>query len=159
MRRAVITLLLFSMVLSFAGCKPEAKPVYTFYYLRTADTIRHGSEDALIAPVTVEIATPDAELAYLLQLYLDGPTKANYVNPIPKGTYLLSTLWEEDTLIVVLSREFSQLDHIRLTLAGCCLTATCNALAGTETILIRSADQSYKFTINDCIFLDDSTGE
>ena len=159
MRRAVITLLIICILLSFAGCTPPQEPAYTFYYLRTSETIRHGSPDALVAPVTMKISTPNAELDYLLQLYLDGPTEANYVNPIPRGTYLLSTLWEDDTLILVLSREFSQLDHIRLTLAQCCLAATCHALTGAETIQIRSGEETYDFTINDCIFLDDSTGE
>ena len=159
MRRAVTTLLILCLLVSLAGCMPDEEPVYTFYYLRTPETIRHGSEDALVAPVTMEIASPDAELEYLLQLYLDGPTKTNFLSPIPKSTYLLSTLWEEDILVLVLSREFSQLENIRLTLAGCCLTATCHALTGAEAVRIRSGEQTYDFTIHDCIFLDDSTGE
>ncbi|MBE6922377.1 MAG: hypothetical protein E7465_04250 [Ruminococcaceae bacterium] len=159
MRRSVITLLIMCILLNFAGCIPSEEPSYTFYYLRTSETIQHGSADALVAPVTMDISTPNAELDYLLQLYLDGPTKANYVNPVPSGTYLLSALWEDDILVLVLSREFSQLNNIRLTLAGCCLAATCHALTGAEAIQIRSGEAIYNFTINDCIFLDESTGK
>ena len=62
-------------------------------------------------------------------------------------------------LILVLSREFSDLDHIRLTLALSCLAATCHSLTGTEAIQVRSGEKIHNFTINDCIFLDQSTGE
>ena len=159
MKRFLILILLVCLLTGTAGCAKSNENTCTFYYLRTEETILYGQPDALIAPVTLEISGQNAEPEYLLQLYLDGPTKANYYNPIPKGTCLLSTLQEENRLILVLSEEFSSLEHVRLTLALSCLAATCHSLTGMEAIHIRSGEETYDFTINDCIFLDDSTGE
>ena len=147
------------MLLCLSGCSQPEESSYTFYYLRTADTIQYGREDALIAPVTRSIAGQDSGLSYLLQLYLEGPSEEGYYSPIPKGTYLLSSLWEDDTLVLVLSREFSTLTNMDLTLAGACLTATCHDLTGAERIQVRSGDSIYDFDINNYTFLDQSTGQ
>lgn len=159
MKRLMILLMILSLSLSAAGCAQPKENTCSFYYLRTEETIRHGYTDGLIAPVTRVLSTPDAQLDYLLQLYLDGPTEENFLSPIPKGTYLLKTLWDGETLILVLSREFSTLDNISLTLAGMCLCATCEGLTGAEHIQIRSGDMTYDFNLNQFTFLDASTGQ
>ena len=159
MKRLLCFWLMLTLLLSLSGCTTPDENRRTFYYLRTAETIRTGSEDALIAPVSREISDQDPGLEYLLQLYLEGPTEEDFLSPIPQGTYLLSYAWEGDTLVLVLSREFSQLDKINLTLAGACLTATCHDLAGAERIEVRSGEQIYEFDLNNYIFLEVSTGQ
>ena len=159
MKRRISCFLILLLLFGICGCAQPEENERTFYYLRTAETIRYGQADALIAPVTRNITGEDATLDYLLQLYLKGPTEEGYISPIPKGTYLLSSLWDGDTLVLVLSREFSSLDGIGLTLAGACLTATCRDLAGVETVEVRSADEVYRFDLADYTFLDDSTGQ
>ena len=159
MKRVLISVLIFSLLLLCAGCGSPDENSCTFYYLRTADTIRYGADNPLIAPITLEISDESPQLNYLLQLYLDGPAKKDYYNPIPKGTYLLSTLWDEDVLVLVLSREFSTLENMHLTLAGACLTATCHALTGAEKIQVRSADTVFDFDLNNYVFTDTSTGD
>lgn len=149
----ILFLLLLACLLSCTACAGERSAQPAFYYLRTEGTIAYGQNDALIAPVTQEI-TPEVDLDMLLQLYLDGPVDENLRNPIPRGTYLLTTIEQEDTLVIVLSREFSTLDGIRLTLAGACLAATCHDLTGAEKISVRSGDNSYEFDLNSFIFLD-----
>lgn len=156
MKRLIPLLLSLVLLLSLAGCADTEENTHTFYYLRTRETLNHGAEDALIAPVEREISVEDPQLSYLLQLYLDGPSRENYYSPIPKGTYLLSTLWEGDTLIIVLSREFATLDNVHLTLAGACLTATCHSLTGAESIRVLSNEQTYDFALSDFTVLDDS---
>ena len=157
--KRMILLLAAALLLSLTGCSKPEENTCLFYYLRTDDTIQYGQEDALIAPVSRTIAGQDAGLNYLIQLYLEGPSEEGYRSPIPKGTYLLSTLWEEDTLVLVFSREFSQLDNMNLTLAGACLSATCHDLAGAEHIQVRSGDNIYDFYLNNYTFLDGSTGQ
>ena len=159
MKKFLILILVFALLLTVSGCGNRAKNSCTFYYLRTADAIPYGSADALMAPVTLEISGQNAQLGYLLQLYLDGPAESGCYNPIPSGTYLLSTLWEEDVLVLVMSREFTTLENMQLTLAGACLAATCHSLAGAERIQVRSGDHVYRFNLNDYVFTDDSTGE
>lgn len=154
MKRLTCLLLALLMLSSLAGCTQPPETVCDFYYLRASDTISHGSEDALIAPVTRELSGQNAELNYLLQLYLDGPVEEGYRSPIPRNTYLLSSLWDGDTLVIVLSREFSTLDNMQLTLAGACLAATCYDLVGAEKIQVRSGESVYEFDLSNYSFLD-----
>lgn len=156
--KRLICLILF-LVFSLTGCAKPQEDTCQFYYLRTAETIRYGQEDALIAPVSREITGQDSSLDYLLQLYLDGPSESNFISPFPRSTYLLSILWEEDTLVLVVSREFSTLEEMDLTLAGACLAATCHKLAGAEQIQVRSGDNVYEFDLHNFAFLDGSTDQ
>lgn len=159
MKRLILCLICFALFLSLAACTADDSNRYTFYYLRTEETIRYGYEDALVAPVTREISGQSPGLSYLLQRYLDGPVEEGYRSPFPKGTYLLSTLKVDGTLVLVLSREFSTANGITLTLCGACLTATCYDLTGAEQIEVHSGDAVYNFALNDYNFIDNSTGQ
>ena len=158
MKRCLSLLLILSLMLCCTACGEESEDTTVFYYLRSEDTIAYGQIDALIAPLPQQFS-PDAPLDDLLQLYLNGPSEEGYRNPVPKGTYLLSTIYKADTLVIVLSREFSSMDGIQLTLAGACLTATCREITGLECIQIRSGESIYNFDYNDFTFLDDSPGK
>ena len=155
MKRITLLLLLLTLTLCCLGCQGETDSQHAFYYLRTNDTISYGQEDALITAHFQDLG-PEMELDTILQLYLDGPMEENLRSPFPRGTYLLGAAPENDILKVILSREFSTLDGIQLTLAGACLTATCRDLTGFETIQIRSGEKIYDFDINSFIFLDSS---
>lgn len=153
MRRMIFLLLLLSLTLSCMGCQADTDSQLTFYYLRTDSTIAYGQEDALITAHFPELDT-DVELETMLQLYLDGHMGENMRSPFPRGTYLLRVGAENDTLKLVLSREFSTLDGIQLTLAGACLAATCRDLAGFEKIQVHSGEKVYTFDITNFVFLD-----
>ena len=155
MRRMILLLLLLSLALSCIGCHADTGSRITFYYLRTDSTIAYGQEDALMTAYFPELDA-DAELDTILQLYLDGHTGENMRSPFPRGTYLLSVAAEDDTLNLVLSREFSTLDGIQLTLAGACLAATCRDLVGCEKVQVLSGEKIYDFNMNSFIFLDSS---
>lgn len=155
MKRIVFLLLLLSLTLSCLGCQGEKDSQYAFYYLRTDSTIAYGQEDALITAHFQDLG-PDMDLDTILQLYLDGPVEENLRSPFPRGTYLLSVTTQNDTLTLILSREFSALDGIQLTVASACLTATCRDLTGFEKIQVRSGEKIYDFDINSFIFLDTS---
>ena len=159
MKRCILGILMIALILSLSGCSEPAETDCPFYYLRTEETICYGKPDALVAPVNREISVADHTLEYLLQLYLEGPVEEGYLNPIPRGTYLLKAFWEDDILVLILSREFSALEDMSLTLAGACLSATCHDLTGSRKIQVRSGEQIYDFDLNHYTFLDMSTGE
>jgi len=158
MKRMISFLLLLTAVLSCSACTGEPSTQPSFFYLRTEDTIAYGREDALVVPVPRDIP-PDGDLEKLLQRYLNGPGEENLRNPFPKGTYLLSILTQDDTLVLVVSREFSTLDGIQLTLAGVCLAATCNDLTGYQKLQVRSGENIYDFDLNDFAFADSGGGK
>ena len=153
MKRVIFLLLLLILTLTCLGCQGEESPEHAFYYLRTDDTIAYGQEDALITAHFPELDS-DVELDTVLQLYLDGHMGENMRSPFPRGTYLLNVTAEDDTLQLILSREFSTLDSIQLTLAGACLAATCHDLTGFEKIQVESGEKVYNFDISSFIFLD-----
>ena len=155
MKRIVHLLLLLSLTLSCMGCHEETESQYAFYYLRTDSTIAYGQEDALITAHFQDLSA-DMDLDTILQLYLDGHLGENMRSPFPGGTYLLSVTAENDTLKLILSREFSALDGIHLTLAGACLTATCRDLTGFEKIQVHSGEKVYNFDTSSFILLDSS---
>ena len=158
MKRMTLLLLALCLALSCGACAQTREEKTVFYYLRTEDTIEYGRTDALIAPVPQEISD-SLEPEEIIQLYLDGPSEEGYRSPIPKGTYLLSTIAREDMLVIVLSREFSSLDGIQLTLAGACIAATCRDFTGLDRVQVRSGENVYDFNYNDYLFLDDSAGK
>lgn len=158
MKRFLITLLLLCILISCGACGAESENSVTFYYLRTEDAIRYGSSDALIAPVS-HTFSGELPLADLLQLYFSTPAMDGCQNPMPKGTYVLSATCQEDTVSLVLSREFSALEDIRLSLAAACLTSTCHSLTGLEALQVRSGEEIYEFNLSDFVFLDEGAGK
>lgn len=158
MKRLILLVLALTLLFACSACAAETEPQPKFYYLRTEETILYGEAQGFIAPVTRELSR-DMDLDMILQLYLNGPVEEDFRNPIPKGTYLLSAILREDRLDIVMSREFSTLDGMQLTLAGACLSATCYDLTGVEKIQVRSNDNIYDFDLNSFIFLDENTGK
>jgi germination protein M len=155
----ILLLTILYIVFSCAACGGQEEANCVFYYLRSDSTIQYGQTDALIAPVEREFSVQEVPLNDLLQLYLDGPTDEAFRRPFPKGTYLLSTISKDEVLVVVLSREFSTMDSIQLSLAGACLTATCHDLTGCQAIQVRSGENVYDFNLNDFVFLDEIAGK
>lgn len=158
MKRLLAILLILSLFFSCTACVKDKEDEILFYYLRTPDTIAYGEPDALVAPVAMDISQ-DLPLEDALQLYLNGPMDETLLNPIPKSTYLLSTIERKDMLVLVMSEEFSSLDGISLTLAGACLAATCRELTGQGRIQICSGENIYDFDASNIVFLDDSVGK
>ena len=75
MKRWILCLTALSLLFCLAACTGQEENTCNFYYLRTTETIQYGREDAFIAPVSRHIAGEDAQLRYLLQLYLEGPSE------------------------------------------------------------------------------------
>ena len=157
MKRTVLFLLLFCLILPLCGCTGDDTDNITFYYLRTQESISYGARDAVIAPVVREVSEQNSGLNYLLRMYLSSPLPENYRSPFPSGTYLINAVREENTLVVELSEDFSTLEDIHLSLAAACLCATCFDLSNAETLRIISADLSLEFHRSSFLLLDDVT--
>ena len=159
MKRLILLLTILGVLFSCTACGTQEESNCSFYYLRSDSTIQYGHTDALIAPVERELSVQNVPAEDLLQLYLDGSSDESFRTPFPKGTYLLSIIPKETLLVVVLSREFSTLDGIQLSLAGACLAATCHNLTGYEAIQVRSGENVYDFDLRDFVFLDEIAGK
>ena len=153
MRKSVFLAAALLLVL-MSGCKNAEDSTHSFYYIRTQDTIAFGQSDALVAPVKRQISDQSADLDYLLRLYFEGPTEEGFVSPFPAGTRLIQVSREDGKLLLEVSGQFSQLEDIRLTLAGACLSATCYDLTGTETVEVLCKEEHYQFSLSDYSFLD-----
>ncbi len=155
MKRFSILFLTFVMVFSICGCTQDSGNSFTFYYLRSEESISYGTQDALIAPVDREISDQGVPLNYLLRMYLSSPLPENFRSPFPSGTRLHSVSEENGTLTVVLSEEFSALEDIQLSLACACLCATCFELTEAQSIQIQSGGESFAFDQNSFTLLDE----
>ncbi len=154
MRKLSLFLAAALFLLSLSGCRNTEEKSFNFYYVRSADTILFGQEDAYVAPVHRQISGQHSELSYLLQLYFEGPTEEGFVTPFPSGTRLIRVRQEDKLLVMEVTTHFLELENIRLTLAGACLTATCHALTGAETVQVLCGEESYTFYQTDYTFLD-----
>ena len=132
MKKAFIIILL--VLLLFSGCKKEIdfeKPV-TFYYLKP--DYAFGSPDSLFSKVQVESAGISSQP--LLDLYFNGSTDESAISPFPAGTKVIRIEKKQDTLILVMSRNYGSLSDLKLTLANACLYLTCSELTDTSYIQI-----------------------
>lgn len=147
-------LLAVMLLLSLAGCRKPDNNHYSFYYVRSSDTIIFGQSDALVAPVDREISGHGSDLNYMMRLYFEGPVEESYQSPFPDGTRLIRIRQDGNLLIMELTTHFSALENIQLTLAGACLTATCYELTGAESVRVLCGEEIYQFNRSDYTFLD-----
>jgi len=134
MKRLCTIVLAVLLIMPLYGCESQENTVQ-FFYLRSEYI--SGAEDGIISPEDREI-TSDRGLNYLLRLYLEGPVSSELISPFPSGLYLLNSQLEDNTLLLVLSRELCSLQNIDLTLALGCLARTGFSLTDAEHIQINS---------------------
>ena len=141
MKRLIAWMLLLVMAAALAGCREseEIRDPVSFYYRRAA--IEYGGEDGVVAPEKREAYGLREDLLALLQLYIRGPETEGLVNVFPHSAEVLAVSQEETVVTVHMSRSFSQLGGIRLSVACTCLAKTVMELTGAETVRI-SADNA-----------------
>ena len=154
MRKSAFFLAIFTLLMILAGCQDSEENTYSFYYVRTADSIMFGQSDALIAPVNRTFSGQHSDLSYLLQHYFEGPTEEGFETPFPKGTRLIRVRMDGNLLIAEVTTHFLALENIRLTTAGACLTATCYELTGAESVQVVCGNETFLFHRSDYTFLD-----
>ena len=119
-----------------------------FFYPRRSDTFVYGSEDGVLAAEVREAAGHIGDLTYLLSLYLRGPQRDDLRSPFPTDCTLEEVRSGGNTLCIVLSGEFTNLEGMELTLACAGLARTCLAMTDAQRIRIDAASDEKTFTIS-----------
>ena len=161
MRKLVCVLTVLCLLAPLAACSSLKEPV-SFYYPRQYDAIAYGEEAGFISPEEREASGHWGDLSYLLALYLAGPLSEELVNPFPAGTLLENLVLHQDSIVIVLSGEFSQLSGVELTVACTCIASTCFELSEANEITIISDETELHsqvhitLTRDSILFSDDS---
>lgn len=153
---------IISLLLLLCGCSARQYRTekVTFYYPR-AELI-YGTQNGVLAP---EVRTLSGSLAALLSVYLRGPESAELTAPCPAGTQLESAVWEDKTLTLTLSKEFSTEDSIDKTVSCAAIAKTCFSLSAAEHVCIQTpatesiTAYSITFTRDDILLFDEIPDE
>ena len=140
MKRSLLLLISLLILLSCTACGSQDES-FLFFYPRAEYAF--GEADAVIAPEEREAPGHEADLDYLLTLYLEGPLDASLVSPFPRGTGLAGFTESDDTLYVTLSSAFGALDGMEHTIAAACLAYTCFDLTDVQTVVIQCDSETY----------------
>lgn len=155
MKQLSILLLALSCLLCLSACSETEEPV-VFYYPKTA--VAYHSDTGVLSPETRETLSRDDSLGYLLSFYLEGPTDPNLRLPVPEGTQVLRLIPYDGGVLLVMSREFSQLEGIDLTIACSGISKTCFDLTDLQEITFSAGTQKNVLRIvhRDSIILTDT---
>ena len=118
-----------------------------FFYPRKSVSFIYSSELGILDTELREGSGHTNDLNYLLSMYLRGPQDERMRNPFPAGCMLESVHWEEDTLYLTLSSEFTALENANLTVACAGLTKTCLSLTDARAVCIKSANNQKTISI------------
>lgn len=122
------------------------EPVEFFYPRATHDFV-YGAQDGVLAAEVREASGHVDDLNYLIAMYLRGPQDKNLRPPFPVGCRLEEVRSGGNTLCVVLSGEFTELENTEMTLACAALAKTCMSLSNAQRVRIDSATEEKTFTI------------
>ena len=144
MKRIIALTLYAAMLLCLFGCASRidepAEPV-RFFYPRPTDSISFVQTDGAITHEVRESAGHTGDHAYLLNLYVLGPSAEGLRNPFPSGTKVMFFEVRNGIAEIVLSESFARLSGMDLTVACACLTLTIHQLTGAQTVSIGVAGQ------------------
>lgn len=138
MKRLYLTILALACLFWLQGCTNNEEPVI-FYYPKAE--ISYHSESGVIAPEARESLSSEDSLGYLLSFYLEGPIDPALELPVPEGTQVLRMIPYDDGMLLVMSREFSQLEGMDLTIACASISKTCFGLADLQEITFAAVTQ------------------
>ena len=142
-----------ALLLILCGCQFSDRiehPV-RFYYVRQADRFVYGSGDGVITYEERDAAGHEADLRYLLSLYLQGPLDEGLRSPFPPECKLLTMSNKDRTVTLVLSESFADLSGLDRSLAYACLGYTCANLDTIETMHILVLNKSKQVILDETI--------
>lgn len=134
MKRLLSILLALTMLWGLVSCGHDASSAVTFYYPKDLSQPDNSGHEEFYA-TEIRKHEDSQDLHHFISAYLKGPLDAELVSPFPRNTVLVDLELLDDLLVIHLSKEFSQLSGIRLTIACACLSLTVFGL--TEAAVVR----------------------
>lgn len=137
------------------GCSTKEDPV-VFYYPEAE--ISYHSDTGILCPEARDSLSRDNSLSYLLSFYLEGPVDPDLRLPVPEGTQVLRLFPYDGGVLLVMSREFSQLEGVELSLACASISQTCFGLTDLQeiTFAVRTQKNVIRTVQRDSIVLTDT---
>ncbi|MDY3281460.1 GerMN domain-containing protein [Dysosmobacter sp.] len=137
---------------------PEQPGTYNLYY-RLRDLEGAGGGDA-VAPEPSEVPmdtrlAPEESARLLLERLLAGPASENLVTPFPSGTALLDLTVAGTQAKADLSRAYSALSGVELSLADYCIALTLTQIPGIRTVSVTVNGQDLAYRSNQVFRLRD----
>ena len=151
MKRLLCLIIAAALAATLCACQLGSRSALLepveFYYPRNSVSFIYGSELGILDMELREGSGHTNDLTYLLSMYLRGPQNERMRNPFPAGCVLESVNWEDDTLHLTLSSEFTTLENMDLTIACAGLTKTCLAISDARLVRIKSASNQKAISI------------
>ncbi len=141
MKRYLYLSIVLIVAVSMVACNPNQDTIQApvnFYYCNESMTF--NSNDAVLLPEVRECAAYSGNVTDILEVYLKGPISPGYRSPFPQGTAIVSIDNADNTICVQLTKEFSTLKGLQLTLACASLAKTTIELTECEFVEISAAD-------------------
>lgn len=155
MKRLLILICLSAFLL--CGCSSSGqrfKNPVTFYYVQEA--YQYGTDGGVIAPEEREAAGHQEDLAYMMALYLMGPSEDGLVSPIPRGTRVLVAKKSGSSVSIKLSDTTSTMSDAAFTRACACMTMTLLDMTKAETVNFQSGSRNVTMSRDSLILFDTS---
>lgn len=157
MKKFLSLLLIGSLLIFPSGCgtsRTDSDQTVSFYYLRSSDSYIYGATDGVVSYENRDTAGHNADLNYLLMLYLQGPLAEDLISPFPQGCKLLQLDRNDGKLTVLLNSNMATLRGMDLTLACVCFAKTCFSLTDADSIRIMVKTFDGKISIDQTITID-----
>ncbi len=139
MKRTLCLILILTILLGLTACNDsKALSSATFYYLIDPSQASTAPAETFYVTEKRQYHDSTRDLPTLLKLYLAGPLEDGMISPFPKNTQLLELEILDGQVNIHLSKEFSELDGIRLSTACACLSLTVFDLTDAEQVTITS---------------------
>lgn len=131
MKRLCMLILSLVCLPGLTACTEREDPVI-FYYPKAE--VSYYDSDNVLSPETRDTLSREDSLGYLLSFYLEGPTDPSLRLPVPEGTQVLRQIPYDGGMLLVMSRDFSKLKDIDLTIACIGISKTCFGLTDLQEI-------------------------
>ena len=131
-----------------------------FCYPRHSDHFIYGGQDGIWGSEIREASGHIDDLNYLLSMYMRGPQSDHLRSPFPAQCRIQDIRYEDDTICLALTENFTNLENAELTIACASLAKTCFSISDAERVQITavSASKTIDITLDKTSFLpaDDS---
>lgn len=138
MKRIVTGFLASVLLLLLASCTSNTgKSGQTaFYYKRTQ--LSYGKDQGVVAAEYRDLDTQNADVATILNIYVDGPKVTELANVFPAECDVLWFSVSEGTASVHFNKAFGQMQGVSQTLACVCMSRTVMELTGAKIVRISA---------------------